>query len=405
MNLKTYQAQTMAEALANVRRDLGKDAVILHTRTFKKGGFLGFRGKSIVEITASSGVNVLHPSQKRSILKSQTAPPISQPYMPVAPQKTQTASNSEDIRKELTMVKQMVQEILQQNRRTEAPAVPQELFSAYLSLINQEVAKEVALDIVHRIKSSLTPEQMSDETIVRTALAQAIEKLMPPAEPIILEKTGKSKIIALVGPTGVGKTTTIAKLAANFKLRQNKSVGLITIDTYRIAAVDQLRTYANIINVPLKVVLTPDELKSAIASYQDMDLVLIDTAGRSQNDDLKLRELKTFLAAAKPDETHLVLSTTSSQVNMSATLKRFSNLNIDHVIFTKLDEAVGLGMLLNIMKKLDRAVSYITTGQNVPDDIEPGTSEKLARLLVENQYSNSAEFLSEAQSVLGGTER
>jgi flagellar biosynthesis protein FlhF len=396
MNLKTYQADTMPQALANVRRELGKDAIILHTRTFKKGGFLGFHTKNVVEITATSGMNVLHPSQRRELLTRGTVNkpasanpetvrkenPIISPNKPV---RMTSAPDAEHLQKEMVLVKQMVQELLQQNRRQQHPAVPEELFSAYLDLINQEVAEELASEIIEDVKSSLSPKQLKDPEKVRAVVAGAVEKMFPAAEPIIIEKTGKPKIIALVGPTGVGKTTTIAKLAANFKLRENKSVGLITIDTYRIAAVDQLRTYANIINVPLRVVLSPEELRQAIDSMPNMDLILIDTAGRSQNDDLKLRELKSFLVAASPDEIHLVLSTTANQSVLLATIKRFTSLNIDHIIFTKLDEAVGIGMLLNVMKKLDRAVSYITTGQNVPEDIEPGTSERLARMLIHPQ--------------------
>jgi len=387
MNLKTYQAQTMAEALANVRRELGRDAVILNTRTIRKGGFLGFRTKNVIEVTASSGVNVLHPEQKKRVLKPALAHNSGHKVeVSSAPGSVNhSGTRTEHLQQELALVKQMVQELLYQNKRQQHPAVPQELFAAYLWLINQQVGQELAEEVIEQVKSMLSPEQQRDPNRVRAVLAKSIENMLPPAEPIRVESSGMTTVIALVGPTGVGKTTTIAKLAANFKLRENKSVGLITIDTYRIAAVDQLRTYASIINVPLKVVLTPEELKTAVQSFSGLDLVLIDTAGRSQNDDIKLRELKTFLHAASPAEVHLVLSTTASQANILAAYQHFSSLNIDHIIFTKLDEAVGLGILLNMMKKLDRAISYITTGQNVPDDIEPGTADKLARLLVNSQ--------------------
>jgi flagellar biosynthesis protein FlhF len=405
MNLKTYQAQTMAQALADVRRELGKDAVILHTRTLKKGGFLGIGGKNIVEITATSGVNVLHPTEKRDLMSPQTARRGStgqqgQKTLEIPAETTGLApkslkinkaqppadtGNKDYLQQELKLVKQMVQELLQQNRKQQHPSVPEELFSAYMGLINQEVAEELANEVIEKVRSQLDSKQMMDVKKVRETVADTLAKMLPMAEPITLEKTGKPKIIALVGPTGVGKTTTIAKLAANFKLRENKSVGLITIDTYRIAAVDQLRTYANIINVPLRIVLSPEELRQAIDSMPNMDLILIDTAGRSQNDDLKLRELKSFLHAAGPDEIHLVLSTTANQAVLLSTIKRFSTLNIDHIIFTKLDEAVGIGMLFGVMKKLDRAISYITTGQNVPEDIEPGSAKRLARMIINPQ--------------------
>jgi len=386
MNLKTYQANTMAEVLALLRKDLGRDAVILNTRTVRKGGILGFRARNVVEVTATSGVQVLHPEQRKKLLKAEAQPRAagSESAGPVVA--AGVGVPVDHLKQELALVRRMVQELLDQNHRQRHPSVPQELFGTYSGLINQQVSQELANQVIDQVKSALTPEQLHDAKAVRSVLAGCLEKMLPPAQPIAIDRKGRSKIIALVGPTGVGKTTTIAKLAANFKLRENRSVGLITIDTYRIAAVDQLRTYAGILNVPLAVVLTPEELRDALRKMKHLDLVLIDTAGRSQNDELKLRELKSFLSVVHPDEIHLVLSTTASQSCLMSAIQRFAGLNVDRVIFTKLDEAVGLGILLNVMKKVDRAVSYITTGQNVPDDIEPGTAQTLARHLLDPRH-------------------
>jgi flagellar biosynthesis protein FlhF len=179
----------------------------------------------------------------------------------------------------------------------------------------------------------------------------------------------------------VGKTTTIAKLAAQYGLRMQKRVGLITIDTYRIAAVDQLRTYAEILNVPLKVVLSPTELGAALEELRDCDLVLVDTAGRSQNDAIRLNELRRFLTQAKADEIHLVLSTTNSQANLVQSAERFCKLGVDRIIFTKLDEAVGFGVILNVLRRVDRKLSYLTNGQEVPEHLEVGCSIAVADLI------------------------
>ncbi len=189
----------------------------------------------------------------------------------------------------------------------------------------------------------------------------------------------------MIGPTGVGKTTTIAKLAANLKLRQNRKVGLITIDTYRIAAVEQLRTYAQIIHVPLRVVMTPDELSAAIDEMDDLDAILIDTAGRSQRNVERLDELKEFLDAAAADEVHLVLSTTANVKNLQAAMDRFGSLGANKLILTKLDEAVSFGMILSIVKRMDAALSFVTTGQDVPDDIEVGQGRRLAQRILGGQ--------------------
>ena len=195
-------------------------------------------------------------------------------------------------------------------------------------------------------------------------------------------------MLALIGPTGVGKTTTLAKLAANLKLKEGHKVGLITLDTYRIAAVDQLRRYAEILGSPLRVVANADELRAAVAGLAHMDFILIDTAGRSPRDGPKLDELRELLAAVQPDDVHLVLSSTSSQDAVELAYDRFSGVRVDKMIFTKLDEASHVGVVLNVCCKVNKALSYVTTGQDVPNDIEVGRGHVLARMIL--QGSNAA---------------
>ena len=203
----------------------------------------------------------------------------------------------------------------------------------------------------------------------------------------------------------MGKTTTIAKLAAQFKLREHKRVGLITTDTYRIAAVAQLKAYADILSVPLEIVYTPEELVETMRKMRSFDVVLIDTSGRSQNDAEHLSDLQAFLtharlAAAPPEaadapagsddaaqdyqplETHLVLSCTSHSTQLRQVIERFTPVGIDRVVFTKLDEAVGVGVILNIAHRLDVQLSYLTAGQDVPDDIEVSSRRRIAELML-----------------------
>ena len=192
----------------------------------------------------------------------------------------------------------------------------------------------------------------------------------------------KPRTVALIGPTGVGKTTTLAKIAARFVLEQNVDAALITADTYRISAVEQLKTYSDIIGIPLTIVYTPDELRVALHKYADKDLILVDTAGRSQHNAYQMQELQEFLQAAPHIEKHLVLSATTKQQDAKDILTKFAACKPDRVIFTKTDETSSVGLIPNLLYEQDIALSFLTNGQSVPDDIVPATPEALAELLL-----------------------
>lgn len=455
MNLKNYRASTMAEALALVKRDLGANAVILHTRSYKQGGLFGVGAKQVIEITAADGREVSRP---RAAVKSkpavsrpaanrlpdhrpaikpaapvaanpplagdlirrtyaaaqaqlnQSSPPAAAPPSrrersrpaPVSPlptaalaascatqpaeQPAALAPEAEELAQEMQFVRQMMGRVMrQQSKRNAKGQLPTALFDQYLNLLKQEVAEELANEIVTQVRTRLSADEIEDSVKVRDAVRAEVAKYIPidtAAHKLEPTPDGRPRVIALVGPTGVGKTTTIAKLAATFKLKYHKRVGLITIDTYRIAAVEQLRTYANIIKVPLQVVTTPGEMTAAIGRCAGCDVVLIDTAGRSQRDDPKLDQLADFMRAAKPHETHLVLSSTASQSVLLETIRKFSRLRADRMIFTKLDEAVNFGVLLNVARQVKKQLSFVTTGQEVPHQIEPGRSQRLAALVM-----------------------
>lgn len=384
----------MAEALSKVKLALGRDAVILHTRTVQKNRWLGLRRREIVEITAGRGMRVAERPARRPIPSpySRDIPTRSPAQMvpqsaaaggaallqtPVAQAVAMAA-----VAQEINALKTMVKDLVSQTRSRGTPNIPEDLFNHYLHLIENQVAEDIATDIIKTLQTQLRPEHWSNKEFVRQKIADQLEKLIPAAAPIHRAGGGKPHVIALIGPTGVGKTTTIAKLAAHLKLREHRRIGLVTIDTYRIAAIDQLRKYAEILDAPLRAVATAEDLRTAVASMHECDYVLIDTAGRSPNDAMKLSELKTFLAAANPDEVHLVLSTTASQACVELAVNRFSEVRVDRIIFTKLDEAAHLGVVLNVARKLNKGLSYITTGQDVPDDIEEGKSSRLAQLIM-----------------------
>ena len=275
-----------------------------------------------------------------------------------------------------------VKDIQRRSRLNDSPDIPEELAEEYQLLVENLVERDVAEEICKTVLRGLRPDHLTQKQFVREKIAEQLEKRLPTSGPIVKTRTNGPHVVALIGPTGVGKTTTIAKLAAKLKLDENRRVGLITIDTYRIAAVDQLKKYADIIGAPLKVVGSPDDLREAVASMRECDFVLIDTAGRSPRDTLKLNELKTFLDAANPQEVHLVLSTVVGRESMELAIERFSAVRLDKMIFTKLDEASHVGTILSVIQRVGKPLSYVTTGQDVPADIEVARGRRLAQRIL-----------------------
>jgi len=391
----------MYEALEKVKRQFGPDAVIVRTRSFKTGGILGFAQRNIIEITARPNTHAAPTRTRRTAPnRIQRAYDAANPPNRISPADRQAPSTpnaavetltkmtppaaalNDEIKHQISDLRSLVENLVMEQRQLHEPQMPEKLFDLYLDLIQREVGDEIARELIQQTQKNLEHDQLANPNLIRQKLAGILDRMIPAEGPIARNLDGKARTVAFIGPTGVGKTTTIAKLAANFKLRQNKNVGLITIDTYRIGAVDQLRMYAEILGVPLKVVVTPNELTEAVACFQEMDYILIDTAGRSQNDQLKLRELQTFLAAANPHEVHLVLSSTAHHSNLINAAEKFHQLGVDRVIFTKLDEAVSFGVVLSVLNKLQVSLSYVTTGQDVPEDIEVGNGRRMARLLL-----------------------
>ena len=231
--------------------------------------------------------------------------------------------------------------------------------------------------------SATTPGRpaLSDPLLLRARVAATIESDIRVAGPITITP-GRCRLAALVGPTGVGKTTTIAKLAANFRLKEKRRVGLITVDTYRIAAVEQLRTYADIIDLPMHVVSTPREMRETVGRMSHLDLILLDTAGRSPKDEVRIQELKAFLSEARADEVHLVLSSVAAARTLEQTAERFAAVGATALVLTKLDEANGLGNVLPLVRGGSLPVSYLTDGQNVPDDIQTADARRLAQMIL-----------------------
>ncbi len=381
MELKRFRAESMQAALTQVKQELGSEAVILNTKTFFEGGLFGLGKKEVVEIIASRDVNIVDTApaftrQAEACARYSSARGASPSVRNVRGAAAEGCP--EEILKELFSLKSQVELLTKEcGRDAHYPPV---LDGIYRRLLGAGLSRELTKKIVGTVHTELNGADLDDEAAVNNRVGGEIRKLAKLSGPIKCGN-GRSRKIVMSGPTGVGKTTTIAKLAAQYSIKQKRRVGLITADTYRIAAVEQLKVYADIIGVSLDVVLTPKELRDAIRLRSDKELIFIDTAGRSQQNQTRLVELKNFLEAAEPDENHLVISATTDRAETENIIEKFSIAHVSNFIFSKIDETQKPGMIFDILAAHDKPVSYITTGQDVPDDIEVATESGLVGLL------------------------
>jgi flagellar biosynthesis protein FlhF len=248
-------------------------------------------------------------------------------------------------------------------------------------LLNAGVSEDLMQEMLDELPDVSAWREQAQSPLALSALRDLIARRVASSGPITLTP-GQPKAVALIGPTGVGKTTTIAKLAAHFALVQKKRVALLTVDTYRIAAVEQLKTYSQIIDLPIAVAYSQSEVLPAIEQFADYDLILIDTAGRSQKNIMQVGELKSLLETIHC-ETHLVLSAHIKEQDMLEAAQRFSAARVDHLIFSKLDETSSYGTLLNVADRTGIPLSYLTTGQKVPEDLEIAEGSRLAGLILD----------------------
>ena len=388
MEIKTFRAGSMQEALHQVRQSLGPNAAVLQAREVQTGFFRRLSRTRQIEVVASADLPV--PSRLPAGADSDepwadslgttrgfTDESLFATSEPQAPQQEfrdrfQLAADGD-----FAEGPSLVEELSRQDNGPRGDELPRELQTLRRELIARDLNEELAGELIERIRSESPLPVWGDTATLKSQLAESIRREIAVSGPIHVPASG-SRVVALVGPTGVGKTTTIAKLAASYRLKHQRRVGLITVDTYRIAAVEQLRTYAEIIDLPIEVVSTPCEMRQAIDRLCGLELVFIDTAGRSPSDAVKMQELKSMLAEARPDEVHLVLSMVAAVDSLETAAERFAGVGVTSLVLSKLDETTGLGNLLPLIRACRLPLSYVTNGQKVPDDIELADGGKLA---------------------------
>jgi flagellar biosynthesis protein FlhF len=394
MIVKRYVVHEMPEAIAKIRKELGKNAIIISTKKIKSRGFLGLFGKTAFEVIAAAedeenqkndhlkGSQARRDSAQEEVNRTMKHEAFTTRDGTERIEEGTVEPENERLLQEVQQLRSMFQSFL----LAEPSGVPAVARRMQKTLLANGVDESFALRLIHKGMQHFddmanTSEQAFRE-VVQTIIQNEMGGRLAPS-PI----TGDTRVVSIIGPTGVGKTTTIAKLAAHQVLHEKKKVGLITSDTYRIAAVEQLKTYADILNIPLEIVYTPDDCVQALQKFSEKDLILMDTAGRNYTQKMPVAELHPLLHAINPDEIYLVLSLTSKTSDLESIIANFSEIKIDKLLFTKLDETSTYGAVYNLVQKFQLPASYATTGQNVPDDIEVLTPECIAKLIVgEKQY-------------------
>lgn len=388
MIVKSYSGRTMAEALEKVKNDLGDQALIIETRTVREPGLLG-RKAGYEVVAAREDAEAAPAPAPRLAPEPQIRPWEAQELSPRATASGQAAALAQRMAAPAQPVRDDV---------VTPPGLEEELASIRRQLARLASGQgtptgHLGEDLARAFEDSEMPADIVAE--LDAACAKAGSRLEDAKKPefcsLLLERGltnvgpldwSQCRRLMLVGATGVGKTTTIAKLAGDLVLNHKKRVALITIDTYRVGATDQLRAYADLLSVPLEVASTPAQLGRLLEQFASYDHVLIDTAGRSPADATRVHELKGFCRAAPGISVMLAASATNGRAEFAAVVERFSILPLEHVVITKLDECVAPGRLYGCLRRHRLPVRLVTTGQEVPDDIEPATPATFARRAV-----------------------
>ncbi|NFG02004.1 flagellar biosynthesis protein FlhF [Clostridium sporogenes] len=414
MKIKKYVVNDMNEAMTRIRYELGADAIIISQRKVRKGGFLGLFSKKSLEVTAAidnyskekkhnyntedkinkgnnnkgnnnKGNNIevikrmIEERNNNNNIKYDNNidhdTNILDSYREILESKSESFENKRSKGEEFTKTKDLMDEIRDLKKIVKDMGKNQKTYeeenSSLLNFFkNLDLEEEFIETIIKKVGN--LEENLEEREKIKRVIENTID----------IRSNSVGKVTVLVGPTGVGKTTTIAKLAGKLSLIDKKKVGLITIDTYRIGAVEQLKTYADIMNIPFKVVFSIKDMEKAIIDLDYCDVILVDTTGRSSKNMMQISELRAFIEKIKEKSVHLVMSASTKNKDIETIIKGYTILEYENIIITKLDETSTYGSILTILDKGKKPISFITTGQDVPDDIKEGNKEEIAKIVL-----------------------
>ncbi len=391
MIIKKFQGKTENDAVEAAKKELGDNVVIMNVRSMKRKGLFSFLKPQLTEVT----VALEEESEQR--LRTQVKREEGQPLVEAIASRENKVAESNVIEEKLDSLHILLEQQLQKSeeekeKEKEKEAEPAEekedgeierfMKLLYNTMLENEVNEKYANQIIDEMEKINKPGMTLDQALANVYQRMVLKfgkqyEIIPPEK--------KPKIVFFIGPTGVGKTTTIAKIASKFSVERGKKVALLTADTYRIAAAEQLRTYANILEVPFRVIYTTEEVEQALTDFKEYDLILVDTAGHSHHNEAQKENMKEFVHSVDglaEKEVFLVLSATTKYSDLLNIADAYLALTEYKLIFTKLDETDTFGNLLNIKLHTGADLSYVTYGQNVPDDIEIFNPQKTVKSIL-----------------------
>ncbi|HWL13240.1 MAG TPA: flagellar biosynthesis protein FlhF [Ureibacillus sp.] len=380
MKMKKYTAPSISEAMKLVRSELGDDAVIINSKVIVTKKLFGLIKHKNFEVLAGVDQVETRPTSPRlpdlQVMTTRYKELEEQPKVHI----DETITN--ELKSELADLKSMMKSMQKQTIQSE---LPENFLPFFDFLKRQELSEELITAIsdelfVHQKEQQAPLAKQQMKEIAKNILRRLLADL--PMGGLSYEK----KYINVLGPTGVGKTTTIAKMAARSVLEKKKKIGFITTDTYRIAAIEQLKTYANLLQAPVEIVYNETDYRKAIENLAHLDLIFIDTAGRNYKEAKYVEDLKQLINFEQEAESYLVLALTAKEQDMETIIEQFSELPIGKYIFTKMDETNSIGTMYNLMIKYNKGLAYYTNGQEVPEDIEEARLEAVLELLFQGEF-------------------
>ncbi len=370
MRIKTYEADTIQDAMDQIKQDLGPNALILNTRQVTKSvKWFGLAKKHIIEVVAG----IANPKK--------TVPDPSSALVPVPAPDALDTQSGETVSERSVVEGKTVEAIALRNIRSALDDVYQRQIERG---INKELSQRLVYLLDDIISNAVSHNRKLETKTIRQDFNDRLSQVIQVSGGVDFS-VEEQQIISLVGPTGVGKTTTVAKLAAVSSVLNYKKVGLISIDAYRIAAYDQLKTYAEIIGLPVELALSPQGARDAIDKFADQDIIIVDSVGRSPNHQVHMAELHGYMQVIRPTEVHLTVSASVKFEDLVRIVDRYRTLDVSRIIFTKLDETVTLDTVVNGAYYTKYPISYLGVGQTVPDDLEVADIERISNFLLAKQ--------------------